>query len=357
MIRTGKKVITFVGVAIAATLIYGSAGAAVLMRNADQQPTLKVFYHEQDTGGWNAVLVGKLESIGMKGEVDKGDITAAAQDKSKAAVRLYHNEGIRQGEELFVVNDRNLVVSRIEVKTLFKSASFGHMLVGYGNLRLARAGNRVVQRVEDQYSRYAYIYSSRGDFYGEIGDEGEAIKHYKKAIELDRGNPEAHLALGLIYLKGDTLQFAFKEFSEAYKRIARMYDKEDRYILLKSMAETRYREAYFTRLSGDLRNKYIKEGIRYAEEALGMHKDSREAHFYLGMFHYRNPDRSDVKARDHMLKVLELDPENVDACLILAELYYNHGNKGKARSFAEQALKIDGTSERARFIKRLSEQE
>ncbi len=30
-----------------------------------------------------------------------------------------------------------------------------------------------------------------------------------------------------------------------------------------------------------------------------------------------------------MLKVLELDPENVDACLILAELYYNHGNKAR----------------------------
>ncbi len=342
---------------IAATLVYEQSAAAVLMRNADQQPTLKVFYHEQDTGGWNAVLVGKLESIGMKGEIDRDDITATAQDKSKATVRLHHNEGIRQGEELFVVNERNLVVSRIEVKTLFKSASFGNMLVGYGNLGLARTGYRVVQKVEDQYSRYAYIYRSRGDFYKETGDDGEAIKHYKKAIELDRGNPEAHLELGLIYLKGDQLQFAFKEFSEAYKRIARLYDREDRYNLLKSMAETRYREAYFTRISGELRSKYINEGIRYAEEALAMHGESREAHFFLGMFHFRNPDRSDIKARDHMIKVLELDPENVDACLVLAELYYNHGNKAKAGSFAEQALKIDGTNERARFIKRLAEQE
>ncbi len=342
---------------IGAATVLETADAGILMRNAGEQPALKVFYHEQDIGGWNAVLVGRLESIGTKAELEKDDITATAQDKSQATVRLYQAEGIRQGDELFLVNDRNLVVSRIIAKTLFKSASFGYMLVGYGNLRLARTGNRVVQRVEDQYSQYAYIYGSRGDYYRETGDDGEAIKHYKKAIELDRGNPEAHLALGLLYLKDDMLQFAFREFSESYKRIARLYDKEDRFSLLKSMAETRYREAYFTRIPGELRTKYIKEGIRYAEEALGVYPESKEAHFYLGVFNYRNPDRSDVKARDHLLKVLELDPENVDACLILAEMYYNHGNKDKARSFAEQAIKIDGTNERARYIKRLAEQE
>ncbi len=84
------------------------AGAGVLRMNADQQPAIKVFYHEEDTAGWNAVLVGKLEAIGMKGEVDKNDITATAQDRSKATVRLYRAEGIRQGDELFVINERNL---------------------------------------------------------------------------------------------------------------------------------------------------------------------------------------------------------------------------------------------------------
>lgn len=333
------------------------ASAGTLMRASDQAATLKVFYHERDTAGWNTVLIGKLESIGIKGEYDKNDISQTARDKSKASVRLYQSEGIQKGDEIFVINDKNLIVSRLEVKTVFKSVSFGPMLVGYGNLRLAKAGNRVVQRVEEQYSKYAYIYGARGDYYNATGDEGEAIKNYKKAIELDRGNPEAHLALGLLYLKDDMLQFAFKEFSEAYKRISRMYDKEDRYALLCRIAETRYRQAYFTRIPSDAKARYIKDGIRYAEEALEMYPDSREAHFYLGIFHYKNPDRSDIKARDHLLKVLELDPENLDACLILAELYYNHGNRKKAKSFAEQALKINGTSERARFIKRLAEQE
>ncbi len=331
--------------------------SGTLIRSSDQPETLKVFYHERDTSGWNAVLIGKLESIGMKEEFDKNDINPTAQDKSKAAVRLYGAEGIKQGDEIFVINDKNLIVSRLEVKTLFTSVSFGPMLVAYGNLRLAKAGNRVVQRVEEQFSKYAYIYGGRGDYYRSTGDDGEAIKNYKKAIELDRGNPEAHLALGLLYLKDDMLQFAFREFSEAYKRISRMYDKEDRYILLRSMAETRYKEAYFSRATGDKRTGYIKDGIRYGEEALAIYPDSREAHFYLGIFYYRNPDRSDVKARDHLLKVLELDSENADACLILAELYYNHGNRSKAKAFAKQALKIDGANERARFILRLAEQE
>ena len=271
------------------------------------------------------VLIGKLESIGMKEEYDKDDIAQSASDKSKASVRLFQSEGIRTGDEIFVINDKNLIVSRLEVKTVFKSLSFGPMLVGYGNLRLAKAGNRVVQRVEEQYSKYAYIYGARGYYYKATGDDGEAIKNYKKGDRTRRGNPEAHLALDYCTLK-TTCCNSRSGILEAY-RVFRECDKEDRYTLLRSMAETRYREAYFTRIPGDIRTGYIKDGLRYAEQALAMYPDSREAHFYLGIFHYRNPDRSDVKARDHMLKVLELDPENVDACLILAELYYNHGNR------------------------------
>ncbi len=98
----------------------------------------------------------------MKGEVDKNDITATAQDRSKATVRLYRAEGNRQGDELFVINERNLVVSRIEVKTRFKKLIVRPHARGIRGTSGSAPGSRVVQRVEDPYSQYAYIYRIQG---------------------------------------------------------------------------------------------------------------------------------------------------------------------------------------------------
>jgi tetratricopeptide (TPR) repeat protein len=222
-------------------------------------------------------------------------------------------------------------------------------------MRLAREGYRVVQRQEEELSKYAYIYKARGDYYQNIGDTAESINHYKKALELDKGNPEAHLELGTLYLKDNMLQFAFREYSEAYKNIGRLYDKEDRYNLLLNMAETRYREAYFTTLPSALRSSYVKEGIKYAREALGLYPDSVQANYFLGTFYFKSDEPSDVDAKNHFMKVIQGDPENVEACVSLAELYYNHKNRDKALYYAEEALKIDGTHERARLIKELSQ--
>lgn len=331
--------------------------AEMSFNNSPYGEVTKVFYHDADIEGWKAVIKGKIISIGMREDRGETDVFKSETDTSKAGVRLYSKEGIKNGDELFVINDKNLVVARLSVQSIFKSATFGYMLIGYGNLRFARNGDRVVQRVQDEYSQYAYIHKGRGDYYDATGDSAEAIHHYKKAIELDKGNPEAHLGLGIQFLRDNLLQFAFREFEEAYKNFGRLYDNEDKYELLKSMAETRYRQVYLTAIPQNLRKTYIKDGIRYAKEALAIYPESKDANFYLGMFYYKNPEPSDVDARNHLLKVIGKDPENIDAYLILAELYYNHKNMNKARQYAEQALKINPANERARFINNLVKEE
>ena len=100
---------------------------------------------------------------------------------------------------------------------------------------------------------------------------------------------------------------------------------------------------------------YINEGIKYSKEALRIYPDSKEANFYLGIFYYKNPEPSDVDAKNQFLKVIDLDPNNIDAYIALAELYYKHRNKKKARYFAEQALRIDPANDRAKFILSVSE--
>jgi hypothetical protein len=330
-------------------------GDAVNLRYEEGFRKTRVFYSEGSGKGWDAVMMGKVISIGTREDSHKKELFRVAQDKSKITVRLFNRDGVKEGDELFVVNKRNLVVGRINVKVVFKSYSFGPMLVGYGNYKAVNIGDNVVRRAEEEYSQYAFIYTARGRYFEQNGDPGRAIEHYKKAIQHDRGNPEAHLALGLVYLKDNMIPYAYKEFSEAYTRINRLYDREDKYTLLKSLVETRYRQVYEFSVPSILRKKYIDDGIRYAGEALELYPDSGEVNLYLGMFYYKNPDADDVKAKNQFLKVIEVDTMNTDAFVALAELYRKHNNRGKARFYAEQALKVDPYHQRARQIFNLTE--
>ncbi len=327
---------------ISAELKYGKDGSR-----------LKIFYTETDFYGWDAVLRGKVISIGAREDSHKNDLMRFAQDKTKAVVRLYSHEGMKVGDTLFVVNKRNLIVAKITIASIFKSKYLGYLLIGYGNLRLANLENRVVQRASEESSKYAYIYKSRGDYHHEVGNTGKSISYYKRAIELDSGNPEAHLYLGLIYLKKNLLQFALKEFDYSYKEIRRLYDNEDKFLLMKGMVEARYRGLRHYKLPLELIQKFKSEGIRYSREALEIYPDSKEVNFYLGMFYYLKPEPSDVDARNQFLRVIEIDPGQVAAYVNLAVLYKKHKNDKKAEFYAKEALKIDPANKRARHILKL----
>jgi tetratricopeptide (TPR) repeat protein len=308
---------------------------------------LKVFYSMLDRVGWYAVLKGKIVSYAAKDEYDAKDLIGAAQDKSKATVRLYNADGIKEGDTLYVINDKNLIVAKIKVRAIFKSASFGDMLVGYGNFRLSSVGDRVIQKSEDENSRYSYIYKARGDYYDNTGSKSEAIREYNNAIKLDKNDPNAHLALGLVYLKQGLDQFALREFQEGYRNIGRMYDNDDKFVLLKSMAEIRFKEVYESFIPQKLSERYREDGIKICKEALKIYPQSEKMNYYLGIFHYRSSNPDDKKARDYFLRVLDLNPSNSDACVALSELYYRHENMGKALQYAQKALEADRSNPRA----------
>lgn len=320
------------------------------LRAHNPQERVKVFYTEVDEKGWTAIPRGEVHSVGVRGDSHTQELLKMAQPRSSVTVRLYSAEGIKKGDQLFVVNHRNLIVARVDVKSMYQSETFGPMLIGHGNFKYTRTGFTVVQKVDDNYSKYAYIYKARGDFFRNNGETGKAIELYKKSLEMDRTYPEAHIALGYIYLKDEVLPFASKEFSEAYREIDRIYDNEDRYLLLKGLARTRYRMAYEYTISNTARKGLISEGIKYAEEALKIYPDSREVNLYLGMFYLKNPEPQDVKAKTQFLKVIQVDPMNADAYLALAELYRKHENTGKAREYARKALEVRPDSVEARRL-------
>jgi tetratricopeptide (TPR) repeat protein len=319
---------------------------------------LKVFYSMTDRVGWNAVLKGKIISYASKDEYDPGDLFGRAQDNSKATVRLYNADGINEGDTLYVINDSNLIVAKIKVRAIFKSASLGEMLVGYGNFRLSSVGDRVIQKSEDENSKFSYIYKARGDYYENTGNKGEAIREYENALKLDKNNPNAHLALGLVYLKQGLDQFALREFQEGYKNIGRLYDNEDKFLLLRSIADIRFREVYESFAPERQKEQFREEGIKICREALQVYPQSERMNYYLGVFYYRTPKPDDKKARDYLLRVLDLNPSNSDACVALSELYYRHENMAKARLYAQKALDADRANPRAqRMLKYIESKE
>ncbi len=326
------------------------ASSAVIA--GDNGSRIKVFYTMTDRTGQYAIQKGKIISFSSKDEYDAADLFGRAQDKSKATVRLFDADGISEGDTLYVVNDRNLIIAKMVVRTIFKSASFGPMLVGYGNFRLGSVGDRVIVKAGNEDSRYAYIHKARGDYYNVVGEDGEAINEYKSALGVDEGNPAVHLSLGLVYLNQGLDRFALREFEHAKKNISRLYDNEDKFILLRSIAEISFRNVYESFMPQKLKDKYRDEGMKACKDALRIYPKSERMYYYLGVFSYRTANPDDKAAKDYLLKVLELNPSHVDAYTALSELYYRHDNIVKARMFAEKAIEADSGNIRARKMLR-----
>lgn len=331
-------------------LVFMVHAHAIELRAHKTAEKMKVFYTESDSNGWYAIPRGEITAIGVREDAHEKELMKVSQPNSKVTVRLYSAEGIKKGDELFVINKRNLVVGRIDVKIIYRDASFGPVLIGYGNYKYTWTGYRVVQKISENFSRTAYIYMARGDYYKHNGDYAQAIAQYKKAIEVDRTYPEAHAALGHLYLKDNSLAFAMKEFSEAYNEFSRIYDNEDKYLLLKGMMKAKYRMAYEYTITNAARKTHVQEGIKYAEEALKIYPDSRDVNLYLARFYYKGPEYEDVKAKKQFLKVLEIDPQNTEACLALSELYRKHDNGEKAILYARRALETNPNDEAAKKL-------
>ncbi len=331
-------------------IVVVSAGADANMILDKSHSRLKVFESQSDVKGWTAVVKGVIIGFSSREDLSEDDLSAYKHGKTRATVRLYNKEGLRAGSVLYVINNKNLIVGKLRVKQLFQSVSFGDMFIGHGNLILCNNGDRVVLRVFDEYSKYASVHKARGDYYLSTGETGKAISEYKRSIELDRGYPEAHFELGKIYLRQEMLQFAFKEFSEAYKQIARFNDNEERYLLLKNMAEIRFREVIDSYLPYKLKNSYRKEGIKYGKEALSIYPLSVDVNYLMGILYHKHPDNFDTKAREFLLKVVESRPYHVGANIALGELYFKHRNRVKARRYITAALKSEPENKRARQL-------
>ena len=331
---------------LVASASFPSAAAKLV---EDESPDVKVFFNDSDIVGSFCHVVGIVDSVGTREvSTDKEkELGMKIQGRTKVLVRLSDPVGLNAGAVLYVINERNLVVSKMTVSSIFRTVSFESMCVGYGNFRNAQQDFRVVRSAKETSGQSAAESVARGNWYRENGDVSKAIQEYQNAVKTDPKNPEAHTALGYIYLDRNMAQFAMKEFNEAYAGIGRVYDREDRFNLLKGCAHSRYMASFSSELQkgSPLRAKYIEEGIRFAKEAVDAYPESVEANWMLGSFYYeRSGDdqkldtANEVKCRDCMFRVIKSKPDHVEALVVLAKLYKKHRNREKAELYAAKAV-------------------
>jgi len=312
----------------------------------------RIFYYQNQVPGWKAKIVGRVLSLSTRKRIPRNNLMNQVRSKQRASVRLYTFQGIRKGDTLFVINSTNKIVSRLKVQRIFTSASLGYMLIGVGNFKLSAPGDRVVRRIRGKNVFDSRVHVRRGHYFMRTGRTGRAIAQYKRAIELDKDNAEAHLSMGKIYLKQKMLRFAAHEFSQAYNNLSLLYDNQDKYDLLKNFTRIRFIEVNYKRLPKKKRSLLRAEGITYAKKAIKLNPYSVDCHYYLALFYYNNPQPKEVLARDHLLKIIELDPSHTNAYVYLGKMYYSHNNIKKARYYVYKALGTDPKNKRARHLLR-----
>jgi hypothetical protein len=342
------RIVTAISVLCLGTVIYG----AKIVSDETAYPTV-AFFSDEERRGISVKVKGIVQSVGVREilTAKEQEIGRQIQDKTKITVRLYNSESINPGSILYVVNDRNLVVAKLSVLDVFKSRSFDYMCVGYGSFRTVKNEYRVVQRASDSTVSNAFLYVAQAYREIEMKDTSKAIELFQKAIKADRDNPEAHTGLGYIYLESNMIPFAVKEFDLAYASRGRVYDREDRFSLLKGCALSRFKGVFYSELpkGNKTREKYHAEGLNFAKEANTIFNDDAETHMILGKFYFdRSTDamtkienENDDKTIREMKKVLELEPLTPEAGIIAAKIYKKHGEKENALKYISIARNAD----------------
>ena len=129
--------------------------------------------------------------------------------KDQITVRVMNREGLRVGQKLYVIEKnphhkqyRNgMIVAEITVESILNNPFYGWILTGQGNLLRVREGQFVARTLESENLEKARVIKKRGDMYMDRGENEKAIAAYQDALKADRKLPEAHAALGKLYLE------------------------------------------------------------------------------------------------------------------------------------------------------------
>lgn len=202
--------------------------------------------------------------------------------------------------------------------------------------------------------KMAHIYSQEGRW-------DKAIAEYKKLIKLDPEDYNSYSMIGDVYVKKGELQPAFDAYlvcSDAYIRLGQLekaslvQSKIARLDTAQLDADSKNKQAIFTKqVEGDkaFEAGEIEAAAKAYQAVLEMDPDRFDLYQKLGDLYLRKGDTEaackkyleigDIYFRNKLikkaapiyLKVIELDPENVEAYAALAEIHVKSGNESEAK--------------------------
>lgn len=300
------------------------------------------------------ILVGEISSKTKVAEVHDTESPYKGYDTraDQITVKVSNRKGLKVGQKLFIIDKdpfhsqfRNgLIVGEILVTSILYSTFYGWVLTGTGNLLRVREGQFVARTLESENLERARTLKKKGDHYVNRGQIERAIASYSSALEADRDLPDAHAALGKVYLElarkqGALPVRALAEFQAAYRGRANFRHRYETFTFFQSYLDALAFAYDVRRLEGsreqnDLR--LLDRTLEVAAEARKLDPENRDlmesecrAYFYR-MRTYRDQktpnrrrayDEARKKTGDLLYKLL---PEARTAELYrLGVLYYH----------------------------------
>ncbi|MBE7439359.1 MAG: hypothetical protein HS115_12945 [Spirochaetales bacterium] len=252
------------------------------------------------------ILVGEITSKTKAAILQKVDATPGYDVRpDQITVKVLNPAGLKVGQKLYVIDKdpfhtryRNgLIVGEVKVEAILQSKFYGDVLTASGILLRVREGHFVARTLGSENLEEAMLLKREGDYYLARQDTARALQAYKKALLKDADLPEAHAALGALYL-GQSLKQrtppvqALGEFALAWKNRDNFNYKNDKYQFYQDYLEALHEQAQVRLLEGGRsRPERIEEYLgrlfevaRAVEELIGQ-KD-RQAQIQLLRGHY-----------------------------------------------------------------------
>ncbi len=193
--------------------------------------------------------------------------------------------------------------------------------IGLGLMDKAREEIEKVLKVDPNYSE---AYERLGYIASLEKNKDEAIRYYKKAIEVDPKNVHAYQLLSLEYIQsGET------EKAKEYLLKAESFSP-DMYVL------SNLGNIYFSEGDLDKAEAYLKRAVEVSV-------DYHTPYVTLGKIALKR--EKNEKAKGYFLQAIKIKPKSIDAHLSLAGLFLAEFNLEKAQEEYEKVLSLDPSME------------
>ena len=227
------------------------------------------------------------------------------------------------------------------------------LLLAVSHLKKGRAEEsaREARYVIEKDEKNAFAHNLLGSAYMSLGEGDLAMEEFDRAIELNPGLVDAHIKKGAFNLLSGDNQQAEREFVNAVKVAPDMLNS--RIILAQYYIKTRQFEKAIEILSEGLKenpndailynimgaaylgSEHMDNAVKYFEKSIESNSKFFLPYFNLARVHLGTKNKDRAKAE--YLRVLEVDPNNLPALLMMAKIMESEKKDAEALTYYKKA--------------------